>query len=143
MTEKLRNALRSSPELPVIVVYCEGPPDDRHDRYIIAAYQRHHTTPTDPATVGPGGWIELTHWNGVRLRRVKQGRYDTQPEPLRRPGAWLGYRFRCGRCPLDEKRSEDDRNVGDKIYTVFDTLWRHDVEPLEISVRGLLREIGR
>lgn len=139
MTEKVSTAVDSSPGLPVIVVYCQGPPDDPHERYIVAAYQRTHTTPT----TGPAAWTELTHWNGVRLRRVAIRRYDTRPEPLRRPGAWLGYRFRCSWCPLDEKRVADDRNIGDKIFAVFDGLWRRNVDPLEISARGLLREIRR
>jgi hypothetical protein len=120
--------------LPVIVVYCEGPPHHRHDRYIVAAYQRTHTTPTP----GPALWTPLRHYNGVRLRNVEQRRHTTAPGFTDRR-AWLGYRFRCSWCPLDEIRVGGD----DKIYTVFDGMWRHGVEPLEISVRGLLREIGR
>ncbi len=124
-------------ELPVIVVYCEGPPNHPHDRYIVAAYQRSHTT----LTPGPAGWLSLSHWGGIRLRKVEQRRYSTQPAFTNRR-AWLAYRFPCDWCTLDEIRVGDD-GAGDKIYTVFDGLWGHGVKPLEISVRGLLREIGR
>lgn len=125
-------------KLPVIVVYCQGPPDATHDRYIIAAYQRSHTTETPT----PALWVPLREYRGVRLRNVEHYRHTTAPGFTDRR-AWLGFRFRCGRCPLDEKRSEDDRRVGDRIYAVFDGLWRHGVDPLEISALGLLREIGR
>jgi hypothetical protein len=125
-------------ELPVIVVYCEGAPNDPHDRFIVAAYQRTHTTPTTT----PALWTPLKVWNGRRLRKVEISRYDNRPDAPRR--MWLGYRFPCDECQLDGLRVYGERDdVGDKIYAVFDGLWAHGSNPLEISVRGLLNQIGR
>jgi hypothetical protein len=125
-------------DLPITVVYCEGSRDHPHERFIVAAYQRTHTTPT----TSPALWTPLPWWDGRQLRKVEVTRYDDRPGAKRR--MWLGYRFDCGWCPRDELRIvEDDRDVGDMIYAVFDGMWGHGVTPLEISVRGLLGQIRR
>jgi hypothetical protein len=124
-------------ELPIIDVYCDGPPDAPHDRYTVARYQRTHGTPT----TGPSLWSPLRRWSGGRTRNVEQEVISHQPGDPRR--GFLRYRFRCDECGYDEIRNEDDRDVGDRVFAVFDGLWAHGVSPLEISVRGLVREIGR
>lgn len=124
-------------ELPIVVVYCDGSSGDPHERFIVAAYQRTHTTPT----AGPAAWIPLPWWDGRQLGKVEVTRHDDRPGAPRR--MWLGFRFRCAWCPSDELHVVDDRGGAARIYAVFDGLWGHNVTPLEVSVRGLLGHVRR
>jgi hypothetical protein len=124
-------------ELPVIILYCKGTPGVPHERFVVAAYQRTHTTPTPT----PALWTPLPWWNGKQLRKVEVTRRN-QPGTSGRL-AWLGFRFDCAWCPSDELHVVDDRGCSGKIYAVFDGLWVHNVTPLEISVRGLVGQVRR
>lgn len=77
--------------LPVIDVYCEGPHDDPHDRFIVARFQPTHLNPKDP----PGMWAELPRWSGRRLRKVHH-RFDDAGRGVAWPHfAGSRFLFRC------------------------------------------------
>lgn len=115
---------------PTVVVYCTGPANAPHDRFVVAAYQRTHDTPTSL----PALWQPLELWDGMRLRNTEHSRYDDS-------GWRLAYRFRCDRCKYDQRRSWDGRNVDDALYGAFDLLWGHG--KAEVPVRELIRHIDR
>ena len=117
---------------PTIAVYCEGPVDAPHERFIVAAYQRTHETATRPASA----WMRLKVFNGIHPRSGEKGRGPDPSDPLR--GGYLSHRFHCERCGFDEIRSDSDGSFCDHLYGVFDKLWSHGLDPLEVSLRGLL-----
>lgn len=123
---------------PTIVVYCEGPPGDRHDRYIIAAYQRRHANPAARSQ-----WFPLDQWEGKRLRRVEQK--GAAPSRSAFSGesrsAWLRYRFPCDVCGFNRVFNEDERNFGGRMFAVFDQI--RSGGRAEVPVRELVRQIDR
>jgi hypothetical protein len=122
---------------PVVVVYCEGQtPGDPHDRFIVAAYQRAHVTPTTT----PALWAPLSQHAGIRLRAAER---DVARWPTSKRTNEVQHRYRCDRCDYDELRNDDPRDVGRRMFAVFDGLGGACPDPLEISVRALVRLIAR
>lgn len=117
--------------LPVIEVYCEGTKNVPHERFVIAAYRRAHAN-SEVVTA----WIALEWWKNHRLRKVELPRHDETYGRI-----WLSFQLPCRRCSLHEIRTSNDGTFAVRMYTAFDKLWSYGVDPLEISARGLLREL--
>jgi hypothetical protein len=123
-------------EPATVVVHCEGPAGHHHDRFIVAAYQRAHST----ATTAPTLWLPLSIYRGVRLHAVER---DVSRFPTSERTTQLQHRFRCDRCGYGELRNDDPHDIGRRMFAVFDRLRDAGVDPLEISVRALVRLIAR
>ncbi|HTZ14972.1 MAG TPA: hypothetical protein VMC78_15335 [Mycobacterium sp.] len=124
-----------------ITVYCDGPADARHERYVVISYVRlfGDDLPAGRDWVPARQWIDAS--GRVRLTRehqVHQKRSRPQNSRLRDAGiphVHYQYRFPCGRCKFDERRKIDLRSA-DRLDGVFDRL-AEDGE-YEISVRELI-----
>lgn len=116
-------------EPPTIVVYCKGTTDAPHEPFIVARYRRWHVNPAKRSQ-----WVQLPG-----TRQVERKVVNLQPGAQR--SAWLRYRFRCNTCGFAQRRNEDEREFGGRMYAVFDGLWTHGADPLEVSVRGLLDQV--
>lgn len=115
-----------------IAVYCEGPRDLSHERYIISEF--------DKMQVGFEGelnWINSRTWTDDegRIRRA------IPPKETRGRGRdgvmFVKTRFKCPRCGLDEQR----QGFGLAISAILDKLNTAGMD--EISVQNLLRLADR
>jgi hypothetical protein len=105
---------------PVVTIFCDGPNDERHPRYIIGQYQQY--------LVGRAtAWFPLDRWsydgrsgrtvNVTQRYFVDDAPQDATPsvehEKLR-----MQFRVACPRCRLDEKRKLDSEK--DFVAALFD-----------------------
>ena len=116
------------PDPPVIEVFCEGPRDHRHDRFLVAAYRRAHAT----VTARPALWTPLPSWRGVQLYPAEE--FAPHPDE----SGWLRLHLRCRRCGLDAKHKAEPGFIT-TMFAVFDSLWLGGHG--DIEVRGLVRRV--
>ena len=109
----------------MIAVYCVGPLDAPHDRFIVAAYRRAHATPTPT----PALWTPQRWWGGVRLHDPEQ------PAPQPDGSMWLRFVLRCDRCGLNEKHKAEPAFMV-ALFAEFDARWFSGRD--EIEVRELM-----
>lgn len=123
---------------PVITVYCDGPPNQPHPRYVIDQYRRHRVG--DQAA-----WLPLERWSyrGAtgRTAHVTQ-RYFLGAAPQERTPDVTSDDFRmqfvlfCPECNFNEKR--DMSRGKDVMAALFDIFDRMDTAGTdEIGVRLL------
>jgi hypothetical protein len=112
---------------PVEEVYCKGPRDHPHDRFLVAAYERAHAVPTPT----PAAWTPLPVFNGIPLQHPAE-------EIARHPDGsrWLRFHLRCDRCPLNEKHNAEPDFIA-ALFAVLDSLWFSGRD--EIEVRELVQ----
>ena len=79
-------------------------------------------------------------YRGVRSHAVER---DVSRFPTSERTTQLQHRFRCDRCGYGELRNDDPHDIGRRMFAVFDRLRDAGVDPLEISVRALVRLIAR
>jgi hypothetical protein len=130
-------------EPPVEEVFCKGPRDQPHERFLSAAFRRVHAV----ATPTPALWAPLPWWGGVQLHPVEE--FAPQPDESR----CLRFHLQCDWClPTGPTRYSTGLNVEHKaepgfivaLFAVLDSLWfscRHEIEVREL-VR-MCREIAR
>lgn len=116
---------------PIIVVYCDGPPDAAHKRYSIP-FKRVHLNSNDP----PGIWSQLGRGDKVHEELNDELRGMSRPQ-----FASSRLRLRCPRCRFNEIRNDDHRQAVSAMFTVFDGLVAGSEH--EISIRELADQIGR
>lgn len=110
---------RRMTELPVVVIFCEGSPDEPHPRFVIAVYRRAHATPTPT----PALWTPRRSFGGRQLRPAEQ----SAPQP---DGSMLlRFRLRC-RCGRNEKHKAERRFMV-SMFAVFDSLWYSGRDTIE------------
>ena len=119
-----------------ITVYCDGPDDGQHERYVVIRYIR-----LADDVLGHD-WIPVETFTDAneRVRRArrhvvhqKRGRIpSSRLEDAGIPHVHYQYRFHCPRCGFDERRNDTTH-----LEHVFDLLAANDVH--EISIRALAR----
>ena len=95
----------------MIAVYCAGPLDVPHDRFIVAAYRRAHPT----ATSTPALWTPERVFGGTALQPVEHA--------VQRPDGSLSLRFQhwCDLCRFDGEYSAEPF-IG-ALFAVLDAAW--------------------
>ena len=122
-------------ELPVMPVYCQGPPEPRYTRFgalldeprarfIVAAYVRAHATPTSTSAL----WMPERACGGVQLRPVDQ--------VVPRPDGSLALRFHhwCELCRFDGEYNAEPFTGA--VFGVLNAAWfsgRTEIEVREFD----------
>lgn len=121
----------------MIMVYCDGPSDNPHERYDIIRYVRL----VDDGFPDGRDWVPAHRWADAdgRIRRArehvahkKRSRHNPKLQAAGIPPVRFQYYFRCPRCGFDEQR-----NDGSGLADVFDR--RAANGDHEIPVRELIR----
>lgn len=112
------------PEGGAVTVYCDGPRDSQHERFIIDVF-----TKADVGFAGNHSWLRGGTWTDDvgRTRRPKR------PKGTSELGTYVKQRFQCARCGLDEQRT----GLGIGLATIFDQLDAAGLQ--EISIQNLMR----
>jgi hypothetical protein len=124
---------------PVVTIYCDGPEDDRHDRWVVDQYERDIR----------GGWTPRSNWeyrghSGRSAQSTVRSFIGETPEDA---ADFLDQEFRmqlairCPRCKFNELRNfdADGPNWFHVLRPVFDKMLDAGVE--EIPARLLVRLI--
>ena len=130
--------------MTVITIYCDGPTDAPHPRYVIDQYQHHR--------VGDQlAWLPLEQWSyrGAtgRTAQVTQRHYIGDTPQQHTPDVTddqfrMRFALRCPKCKFDQKR--DMGRGTDVMAELFDTFDRMtDAGADEIPIRLLAQLIFR